>query len=127
MFDLERAPGAGYRWVGGPGRRSCLIGQIWSDIPEEYDDRGPRAVGSRGWRVWMRREDLQAFLTDQQMDLLYEVEIERRLHEPYNRGYDQDWQQKRKIFHRILLCRQDGRLEAVSGCIGSWTKARPRA
>jgi hypothetical protein len=60
------------------------------------------------------------------MDLICEVQVERRIHSEYSGPYGRD-EAKRKTFDRILLCRRDGTIETASRRIGSWTSHRRRA
>jgi hypothetical protein len=127
LFNLTQQPGPRLNWAAEPGNRSCIIAEVWSDFPERDDDRRPRPTGSNGWRLWIRRANLQAFLIDQGMDLLCEVQLERRVFDPYSSRFDRDRDKKTRRLDHVLLLRGDGQLEAATGRSGTWTTARGRA
>jgi hypothetical protein len=100
--------------------------ETWCDCPERYEnDRSAPIQGSSGWRLWARASDLQLFLSEQGMDLICEVQVERRTHSAYLGPYARE-EEKHKTFDRILLCRCDGTIETASRRVGSWTPYRRR-
>ena len=108
-LGLKRDNGPHARWIAVKDGQPSFVSEIWSDLPEREDDRLPRPKGSNGWRLWMRPCDLHTFLEEAGMDLIYEVQIKRRIHGEFSRSYDPD-PRKNKIFDQILLYQRDGRI-----------------
>lgn len=123
-LGLTHDHGTRAQWTASGDSEPSFAGEVWCDIAESEDDHGPRPTGASGWRLWMRTRDLQAFLVQQNMHLICEVQIERHIQDKYSRTYDP---KKRRVSDRILLCRRDGRIEGAAGRLGSWTTARRRA
>jgi hypothetical protein len=96
----------------------------WDDRPVTYDDRSrPRVAATRGYRLELRADTLLEFLNAQQMDLIVEITIERRIENEYPGNYD--WEAKKhKNFDKVILLRRSGEIEDVTGRIGAWPKTR---
>ncbi len=118
---------AGSSWWSERTARTSFVYETWCDCPERYEnDRSAPIQGSSGWRLWARASDLQLFLSEKGMDLICEVQVERRTHSEYLGPYARE-EEKHKTFDRILLCRRDGTIETASRRVGSWTPSRRRA
>lgn len=118
-LGLTYGRGAHARWTAATHGNQAFIGEVWSDLPDHEGDRGVRLSGSSGWRLWMATDDLQAFLGQQGMDLICEVQVIRRTHQEYSRAYEPD-AKKAKTFHKIFLCRRDGWIDGATGRLGAW-------
>jgi hypothetical protein len=56
------------------------------------------------------------------MDLVCELQVDRRLNDEYRRTYDSE--SKKQMHEKILLLRAQGTLEDADGNTGAWTAYR---
>jgi hypothetical protein len=125
-LDLKKVIGTRTSWVKSKNTAPALRGEIWSDRPQRDTQRYFRETGTTGSRLWMRVSDLQTFLNLEDLDLICEVQTDRRIHGEYSRPYDSD-PKKNKTTHRIFLFRKNGRIEGAQGHLGTWAADRQRS
>lgn len=125
MFGLMRQTCDGYVWICKRTREAAVIYEAWCDEPPLEDDHYARRIRSDGWRLWARADLVQSYLSQKRMDLICEVQIDRRLRSEYSRSYESD--AKKKTHEKILLFRADGALEDASRRIGAWAADRRSA
>ena len=125
-LDLKKVIGTRTSWVKSKNTEPALRGEIWSDRPQRDTQRYFRETGTTGSRLWMRVSDLQTFLNLEDLDLICEVQTDRRIHGEYSRPYDSD-PKKNKTTHRIFLFCKNGRIEGAQGHLGTWAADRQRS
>ena len=118
MFGLGLQEGNHGTWICNNTGEAAFLYEAWSDEPTPKDDYYPRRIRSDGWRLWARIDMVQSFLRQKKWDLIYEVQIERRLRKEYSRSYEEDT--KKKTHDKIFLLRADGSVDDAKGRVGSW-------
>jgi hypothetical protein len=125
MLDLvPRADGRRF-WVCKETQEMVLMYEAWCDEPSPEDDRYTQNIRSDGWRLWARADIVQAYLVKRCLDLICEVQIERRLRNEFGRSYESD--AKKRTHEKILLLRASGVIEDAEKPIGAWTDTRKGA
>ncbi|WBU30517.1 hypothetical protein OOZ54_03190 [Rhodopseudomonas palustris] len=122
MLDLQRCANTNGVWICRHDGEAAFRYEAWCDEPPLEEDYYPRRIRSDGWRLWARADVVQSFLLEKRMDLVCEVQIERRLRSEHGRSYESD--AKRKTHDKIILLRAQGALEDAGGHIGAWTDSR---
>lgn len=90
--------------------------ESWCDEPEKDRDYEPDNR-TDGWRLWAKADFVKEFLVNKKMDLIFEVQIERRIEE----GYGSEKTNKSKKKDKILLFKGKGIIQDYSDeCIGTW-------
>ncbi len=128
-FDLRPLveEGGEVSWTPAPARQAFRY-RAWSDIQPEHEDRTTSDfVRSSGHRLYVSKELLQEYLHMKQMDLLIEVQENRRTKETDPSGFDDSKEAKEAYYDRVLVFRRDGSIEAAEGRVGTWTISRARA
>ncbi len=96
--------------------------EAWSDWDgKDYEQRGhPRPVGSNGYRLLVHKDALLTIMNGENLDLIADIGIERRLEKEY--GEQSHWGDKksRRKSRKILVFRQNGEIEDGTGRIGTW-------
>jgi hypothetical protein len=123
LLCLHQQPGASLRWTRLNETEMSFVGESWSDFPETFTSY-ESLWGSSGWRLWIRARDLQDFLQQRQMDLICEVQIERRIDTDKQESWDPE-SKRPPILDRVFLLRRDGRIEDATGPIGTWAPPGP--
>jgi hypothetical protein len=125
-LKLLEGPAPVREWRKGNDNQVTFRYVSWDDLPKTYDDTDSRRVeNSHGHRLQIRATALFEFLQEQKMDLILEITVERRIENEYRGNYGSE-KTKHKSFTKILLLRNSGEVEDITGYIGSWTKARRR-
>ncbi len=114
-----------FTWTIGSASEAAFIYEAWCDEPPQEGDYYPERINSDGWRLWARANMVRSFLTNEGLDLICEVQVERRLRNEYRRSYEAD--KKSKTHDKILLLRADGSIADARGRIGAWTSFSQRA
>ena len=113
-------------WSNGEAEHPMFVYEAWGVDAEDGEQlRGGLAVA--GQRLVAHTEQLLSFLHEQALDLVIEVEVERR--ERRNRqfaGEEKDVRPEGR-FARIYLLDGNGNLEVAEGRLGTWTGDRPTA
>jgi hypothetical protein len=120
-FGLVPQSGSHRTWIRNDTGEATLLYEAWCDEPSPEEDYYPRRIRSDGWRLWANVDMVRSFLTQEGSDLIYKVQVDRKLRNEYGRSYDTDT--KRKTHGKILLLRADGSVFVTKGCVGSWTGA----
>lgn len=96
--------------------------EAWSDWnAKDYDQRGRlRPIGSNGYRLLVYKDALLTIMKAESLDLIAEIEIERRLESEYGEPSRWDDETKRRTSRKILVFRQNGEIEDEAGRIGTW-------
>ena len=127
-LTLERRLSPTIGWWRPGGEQPALIYEEWGE--PERDERPHysygSAVTSRGHRLLIREEDFHAFLVSQGLDLIAEVEIERRDRRDGSSAFDEEGSES-ATFDRLLLLRSDGRLQSAERDLGTWRTDRSGA
>ncbi len=114
------------RWSNGQAEHPMFVYEVWGvDAEDEEQYRDGFAVAGR--RLVAHKEQLLDFLREESLDLMIEVEVERR--ERQNRRYTGEKEDGRREgrFARLYLLGGGGNLEIAEGCLGTWTGDRPTA
>ncbi len=106
-------------WICSDTGETALIYEAWCDEPEPERDSYLRNLRSDGWRLWARSDLVSSFIANGGWDLIYEVQVERRLRNEYGRSYEADT--KSKTHDKIFLFQADGSVADFKGRVGSWT------
>jgi len=96
--------------------------EAWSDwASRDSERRGrERAVGSNGYRLLVRKDALHTVMRRENLDLIADIEIERRLESEYGEPSQWDDKKRRRTSRKILVFRQSGEIEDETGRIGTW-------
>jgi hypothetical protein len=94
----------------------------WSDY--RFNERGERVLNgtkvySSGYRLLADRQVLREFLTRMDMDLIVEIEINKRNTSNGSRYHSKN--EKDSTFDRVILFRKSGAIEDAEGRVGAWT------
>lgn len=95
--------------------------ESWADWRDTDGRRWqPRPVGSNGYRLVIQKNALKAIMKSENLDLITEVEIERRLEN--ESGEPSEWNDKkrRRQATKIFVFRHNGEIEDSSGYVGNW-------
>lgn len=102
-----------------------FIYEAWGE-PEALNRSGYPSEEARrasGHRLLCRRDDLAEFLALQKMDLIVEIEVNRReVRERWASGDQEDPTDNE--FERVVLLRQSGEIEAAECSLGAWRSPR---
>ncbi|MBY3544784.1 hypothetical protein HFN69_21945 [Rhizobium laguerreae] len=118
-LKAERSDGPVTVWKNSSGE--VLIERVaWSETPSGADDRDYYDPVFRTDGHWLRikRTALKTFLEEVGMDLIIEVEIDKR-----NSGHESSGHSsktKRRTYDRLYVFRHTGALDAAHGCVGTW-------
>jgi hypothetical protein len=95
--------------------------EAWSDwADKDRDQRGHlRPVGSNGYRLLVHKDALLTIMKSENLDLIADIEIERRLEKEYGESSQWDDKTKRRKTHKIIVFRQNGEIEDETGHIGT--------
>ena len=124
--DLTRDKGGQPRWSNGEAEQPIFVYEAWGvDAEDEKRYRDGFAVA--GQRLLAHKEQLLNFLCGQKLDLITEVEVERRERE--NRRYtgEEGNTSREGRFARLYLFDGEGNLEVAEGRLGTWTGDCPTA
>jgi len=125
LLKLVAKQGTTRAWLSMDTKTPAFVYETWCDEPERDQDYDSRAARCDGWRLWASPEAIKSLLMKSEMDLICEVEVDRRLRSEYHRSYEPET--KKKTFHKILLLRADGSVEDAKGRIGTWEGSHRRA
>ncbi len=118
-FGLVPQAGSHNTWICSDTNEAVLFYEAWCDEPPPEENYYRRSTRSEGWRLWAKSDMVQSFITNEGLDLICEVQIERQLRNEYGGSYEAD--SKRKTHEKILLLQANGSVADDKGRIGSWT------
>ena len=124
--DLTRDKAGQPRWSNGEAEQPMFVYEAWGmDAEDEKRYRDGFAVA--GQHLLAHKEQLLNFLCGQKLDLITEVEVERRERE--NRRYtgEEGNTSREGRFARLYLFDGEGNLEVAEGRLGTWTGDCPTA
>ena len=121
-FGLDK-PSSAYKWhsrkmSGGVS----FLGELWSDRRERDDNGYQKNNGTNGWRLWMRKEHLAIFLKDNEMHLVYDVQVNRDIYDPFSYAREST-RQKEHEGKVILVFENNGTITNNTGKVGLWMEA----
>lgn len=95
----------------------------WSD-DANYSDRSDFRYRVHGHRLLIRRDKLRELLEKTELDLVVELTMRRGIGKDYRHT---GVKEEETEFDRIIIFRQDGRIEATGRRLGNWRADRARA
>ena len=114
------------RWSNGEAEQPMFVYEAWG-VDAEDEERYRDGFAVAGQRLLAHKEQLLNFLCGQKLDLITEVEVERR--ERRNRRYtgEEENTSREGRFARLYLLGGEGNLEVAEGRLGTWTGDGPTA
>ena len=96
--------------------------EAWSDWGDRDQERRGRLrpVGSNGYRLLVRKDALLTIMKSENLDLIVDIKIERRLESEYGEPSQWDDKKRRRTSRKVLVFRQNGEIEDETGRIGTW-------
>lgn len=96
--------------------------EAWSDWASRDKEHrwNQRPVGSNGFRLVVHKDALLTIMRSANLDLIAEIEIERRLENEYGKPSDWNDKKKRSTKRKIFVFRENGEIEDETGRIGTW-------
>ena len=124
--DLTRDGTGRPRWSNGEAEHPMFVYEAWG-VDAEDGERYRSAFAVAGQRLVAHKEQLLNFLRGQGMDLIIEVEVQRRGRENRRYSGEEEDASPEGRFARLYLLGGDGNLEVAEGRLGTWTDDRPTA
>lgn len=124
--DLTRDTAGRPRWSSPHAKQPMFAYEVWGEPPED-DEKYVVRFAVAGQRLLVHKEQLLNFLRGQELDLIIEVEVERRGQQA--RRYADEEGNPTPEGRFIRLYRLDGRggLEVAEGRLGTWAGHRSTA
>ena len=124
--DLTRDGTGQPRWSNDEAEHPMFIYEVWG-VDAEDGERYRGGFTVAGQRLVTHKEQLLNFLREQALDLVIEVEVERR--ERKNRRYagEEEDASAEGRFVRLYLLGGNGDFKVAEGRLGTWTGDRPTA
>ena len=95
--------------------------EAWSDWDDREDRRGSdRVSGTLGYRLKLEKNALRTLLVREDLDLIAEISIEKRLENQYGKATAWDDKERRRKTRKGVVLRKSGQIEDIGGCIGTW-------
>lgn len=123
--ELIRAKDGSPRWFDPAGGSPMFVYEVWGE-EETDDERYSPGVRVSGHRLLVHRRKLQAFLQNQQFDLILEVQVTRRGRKGGRYAGQEADDAEEGRFDRLYRLERGGGLEIAEGYLGAWTGDRPR-
>ena len=124
--NLTRDAAGRPRWSNGEAEQPMFVYEAWGvDAEDEELYRNDFAVA--GQRLLAHKEQLLNFLCGQKLDLITEVEVERREREDRRYTGEEGNTSREGRFARLYLFDGEGNLEVAEGRLGTWTGDSPTA
>ena len=121
-LNLEPCPSGRPIWLDDNGS-VCMMDRSWSDEANYYDQTDFQ-YRVHGHRLMIRREKLAELLDETKLDLAVELTMRRSIGERYGQtGVEEETVE----FDRIIIFRQNGKIESTGKRLGSWKTHRARA
>ncbi len=119
ILKVTKSDGPVAVWKDGSGA-VLLERAAWSETPSGANERDHYEQAFRTDGHWMRikRTALKSFLEEVGMDLIIEVEIDKRNNGNESSGHSS--KTKRRTYDRLYILRRSGALDAAHGCVGAW-------
>ena len=92
--------------------------ESWCDEFSSEEANYSRRTRSSGYRLWIKEDKLQDFLSASGFDLIFEMIVEREIKKEF--GGANESAKKEKQHNKIILFRSDGSLEDAKGGYGTW-------
>ena len=114
------------RWSNGDAEHPMFVYEAWG-VDAEEEERYRDGFAVAGNRLLAHKEQLLNFLSEQALDLIIEVEVERRERENRRYAREKEDASPEGRFARLYLLGGNGNLGVAEGCLGAWTGDRPTA
>ena len=124
--ELTRDEAGRPRWSNGEAEQPMFVYEAWG-VDAEDEERYRDGFAVAGQRLLSHKEQLLNFLRDQALDLIIEVEVERRERESRRYTGEEEDASPEGRFVRLYLLDGEGNLEVAEGCLGTWTGDCPTA
>lgn len=122
LLGLNRCPQGYPRWLDQEGM-VAIQDRAWSD-DANYSDRSDFRYRVHGHRLLIRQDKLKELLDKSELDLAVELTMRRGIGKNYRHT---GVKEEETEFDRIIIFRQNGRVEATGKRLGSWHADRARA
>ncbi len=121
-FDLEATQGLYYAWKERSTGADAVVYEAWCDESVTEGEYYRRRIRSNGYRLWVRADIVSTILAAQEIELIWAIEVDRRLKSQTQRYSGDD--EKRKRHHKILRLQEKGSVVNFRGRrIASWSGA----
>ena len=124
--DLTQDGAGRPHWSNGEAEHPMFVYEVWG-VDAEDEERYRVGFAVAGNRLVAHKEQLLNFLREQALDLIIEVEVERRERENRRYAGEEEDASPEGRFARLYLLGGDGNLAVAEGCLGTWTGDRPTA
>ena len=124
--NLTRDEAGRARWSNGEAGHPMFVYEAWG-VDVEDEERYWDGFFVAGKRLVAHKEQLLNFLREQALDLIIEVEVERREREDRRRTGKEEDASPEGRYARLYLLDGDGKLAVAEGRVGTWTDDRPTA
>jgi hypothetical protein len=114
------------RWLNSSLHPPMFIYEAWGERATD-DERYRTDLKVAGRRLLAHKAQLQQFLLAQELDLIIEVEVDRRGQENQRYDSEEDKKTPEGRFDRLYRLDTGGNLEFAEGCAGTWTGDRSGA
>lgn len=115
-----RQVGAGpVTWCAPGAAKPMFIYEVWGEAEKDDESYASVSVAS-GRRLLAHRSQLREFLQRQSLDLLVEVEVQRRAREGRRHSGEEDAPLPEAQFDRLYKLGTDGGLSIAEGRLGAW-------
>ena len=123
---LDRDKSGRARWHNSSMQPPMFIYEAWGERATD-DERYRTDFKVAGRRLLAHKAQLQQFLLAQELDLIIEVEVDRRGQENQRYDSEEEKQTPEGRFDRLYRLDTRGTLELAEGCAGTWTGDRSGA
>ena len=113
-------------WFSGEAAHPMFVYEAWG-VEAEDDEHYRGGFAVAGSRLVAHKEQLLNFLQEEALDLIIEVEVDRRERESRRHVGEEVDASRESRFARLYLLGANGDLEVAEGRIGTWTGDRPAA
>ena len=124
--ELTRDEAGRPRWYSGEAEQPMFVYEVWG-VDAEDEERYRDGFAVAGQRLLAHKEQLLNFLRGQALDLIIEVEVERRERENRRYAGEEEDASSEGRFARLYLLDGEGTLEVAEGRLGTWTGDCPTA
>ena len=123
-LDLEHRFENQHLWADSDSGEVVFFYEAWSDKPIDDENQHSTGLFTEGFRLWAKTDKVRSFLAQKERDLIFEVQINRRLRVKYGRSYEENY--KKKTHEKILLLKRDGSIHDIKQRVGTWTRLGSR-
>lgn len=124
--ELTRDEAGRPRWSRSNAELPMFVFEAWGER-EKDDERHTRGFAAAGCRLLAHKEQLLAFLRSQELDLIVEVEVNRRGREGRRYSGEEEKKTPEGRYDRLYRLDSHGAFEVAEGRLGDWAGDCPRA